>query len=425
MATRVAQSINTIVLRICAIFLSVSGMQQMSNRNVLISGAGIAGPALAFWLKRYGFTPTVVEKAPTLREGGQAIDVLGTATEVVRRMGLLERVQELGTGKRGTSYVDARGRVRASISSETFNGVGANGDTEIQRGDLARVLYEATRDVEYMFGDSITALTQDQDGARVSFEHASPRTFDLVIGADGAHSHTCALAFGPEAQFARHMGYYIGIYTVPNFLGLDHWELDYNTPGMIAGAYSARENTEAKAIFAWASDPIDYDHRDAGQQKKIVADAFAGQGWQVPQLLAHLDDAPDFYFDAMTQIHMDTWHNGRVALVGDAGYCASPLSGQGADLSLVGAYSLAGELATAAGDHTIAFPAYEQQLRPMVDACQKFAEGTGAWYAPAGKVMIGFRNLNVRLLPYLPWRGLIGGAPQKVARTIAAKDYAA
>ncbi|MET9490256.1 FAD-dependent monooxygenase [Nocardia sp. NPDC006630] len=401
-------------------------MNEMKNRNVLISGASIAGPALAFWLKRYGFTPTVVEKAPALREGGQAIDVLGTATEVVRRMGLLDRVHEMSTGKRGTSYVDANGKVRASISSEAFNGVGANGDTEIQRGDLARVLYEATRDdVEYIFGDSIAELVQDENGVRVRFEHAAPRTFDLVIGADGAHSHTRTLAFGPESRFARHMGYYISIYTVPNFLGLDHWEQDYNTPGTIAGAYSARENTEAKAIFAWASDPIDYDYRDGAQQRKIVAEAFSGQSWQVPQLLAHLDDAPDFYFDAMTQIRMDSWHTGRVALVGDAGYCASPLSGQGADLSLVGAYILAGELAAAAGDHTAGFANYDRQLRPMVEACQKFAEGTGAWYAPASKAMIRFRDLNVRLLPYLPWRGLIGGAPQKVARTVEAKDYAA
>ncbi|MFJ4652171.1 FAD-dependent monooxygenase [Nocardia sp. NPDC088792] len=259
----------------------------------------------------------------------------------------------------------------------------------------------------------------------MTFERGAPRTFDLVIGADGAHSHTRTLAFGPESRFAKHMGYYISIYTIPNFLGLDRWELDYNTPGKIAGAYSARENTEAKAVFAWASDPIDYDYRDLPQQKKILAETYGGQGWEVPNLLAHLDDSPDFYFDAMVQIHMDTWSTGRVALVGDAGYCASPLSGQGADLSLVGAYILAGELGAAAGDHAVAFAAYERQLRPMVDACQQFAEGTGAWYAPASKAMIRFRNLNVRLLPYLPWRGLIGGAPQKVARTIPVMNYSA
>ncbi|MEV0248538.1 FAD-dependent monooxygenase [Nocardia sp. NPDC050712] len=399
-------------------------MQQMSNRTVLISGAGIAGPTLAFWLRRYGFTPTIVELSPTLRAGGQAIDVLGTATEVVRRMGLLERVHEMSTGKRGTSYVDATGRVRATISSEVFNGVGAHGDTEIQRGDLARILYDATRDdVEYLLGDTITELVQDPDYVRVWFEHAAPRTFDLVIGADGVHSPTRTLAFGPESRFLRHMGYYICIYTIPNFLQLDHWELDYNTPGKIAGAYSARENTQAKAIFAWAAEPIDYDHRDTATQQRILAESFAGQGWRVPELLEHLGTAPDFYFDAMAQIRMDTWHRARVALVGDAGYCASPLSGQGADLSLVGAYTLAGELAAAAGDHTVAFPAYEQRMRPMVEACQKFAERTGAWYAPSSTAMIKFRNLNVRLLPHLPWRGLIGGAPQKVARTIPAFDY--
>ncbi|MGW5111274.1 FAD-dependent monooxygenase [Nocardia sp. NPDC004123] len=399
-------------------------MQQTSTKNVLISGASIAGPALAFWLQRYGFTPTIVEKSPTPRPGGQAIDVLGTATEVIRRMGLLEQVHARSTGKRGTSYVDAAGKARASISAEIFNGVGANGDTEIQRGDLAEVLYEATRDsVEYLFGDSIAAMREDEDGVHVTFEHAAPRTFDLVIGADGVHSHTRTLAFGPESGFLHHMGYYIAIYTTPNLLDLDHWELDYNTPGKIAGSYSARHNTEAKAIFAWASKPLDYDYRDTATQRRILAEIFAGQGWEVPRLLAELPDAADFYFDAMAQIRMDTWSTGRIALVGDAGYCASPLSGQGANLSLVGAYVLAGELAAAAGDHRVAFAAYEREMRPMVDACQRFAAGVGGWYAPNSKAMIAFRNLNVRLLPYLPWRGLIGGAPQKVARTIAAKDY--
>jgi 2-polyprenyl-6-methoxyphenol hydroxylase-like FAD-dependent oxidoreductase len=286
------------------------------------------------------------------------------------------------------------------------------------------VLYEATRDnVEYLFGDSITALTQDDSGVHVTFANAEPRTFDLVIGADGVHSNTRKLVFGPESEFIKHMGYYIAIYTTPNLLELDRWELDYNTPGTIAGSYSARQNTEAKAVFAFESDPIDYDYRDIAQQKKIVAERYAGQGWEVPRLLGHLDAATDFYFDAMAQIHLDSWSKGRVSLVGDAGYCASPLSGQGADLSLVGAYVLAGELAAANGDQTIAFARYEQEMRPLVEACQSFAEGVGKWYAPPSNSMIRMRNINVRLLPYLPWRGLIGGAPQKVARTVAAKDY--
>ncbi|WP_433728698.1 FAD-dependent monooxygenase [Nocardia sp. CA-129566] len=403
----------------------MSSPQSLKNRTVLISGASIAGPALAYWLHRYGFTPTIVERAPQLRAGGQAIDVLGTATEVVRRMGLLERVHEMSTGKRGTSYVDAAGKVKANISSEVFNGVGANGDTEIQRGDLSRVLYEATRDdVEYLFGDSIAELAQDDSGVHVTFVKAEPRTFDLVIGADGVHSNTRGLVFGPESDFIRHMGYYISIFTTPNLLELDRWELDYNTPGTIAGSYSARSNTEAKAVFAFESEQLDYDYRDVEQQKKILADRFAGQGWEVARLLAHLDAAEDFYFDAMAQIYMDDWSKGRVALVGDAGYCASPLSGQGADLSLVGAYILAGELAAAGGDHTVAFARYRAEMRPMVEACQTFAEGVGKWYAPPSNSMIRMRNLNVRLLPYLPWRGLIGGAPQKVARTVAAKNYA-
>ncbi|KAA8890198.1 FAD-dependent oxidoreductase [Nocardia colli] len=398
----------------------------MSNRpmTVLISGASIAGPTLAFWLNRYGFAVTIVERAAALRDGGQAIDVLGAGTEVIRKMGLLGQVHEFSTGKRGTSYVDATGKAQASMSSEVFNGVGASGDCEIQRGDLARVLYEATRDdVGYLFGDSITTLTEDEKGVHVTFSHAEPRTFDLVIGADGVHSNTRRLVFGPEADFLRHMGYYISIYTTPNLLALDHWEQDYNVPGKIAGSYSARENTQAKAVFAFESAPIDYDYRNVEQQKRIVADTFADAGWQVPRLLEHLTAADDFYFDAMAQIHMDDWSKGRVALVGDAGYCAAPLSGQGTNLSLVGAYILAGELAAAHGDHTVAFPRYRQELLPLVKAGQAFAEGVGKWYAPPTNWMIRLRNLNVRLLPYLPWRGLIGGAPQKVARTIEIKDY--
>ncbi|WP_280441351.1 FAD-dependent monooxygenase [Nocardia brasiliensis] len=404
----------------------MSNPQPPRNRNVLISGASIAGPALAFWLNRYGFAPTIVERAPVLRTGGQAIDVLGTGTDVVRKMGLLDQVLESSTGKRGTSYVDASGRSRADISSEMFNGVGARGDTEIQRGDLARVLYDATRDdVGYLFGDSITGLTEDAEGVHVTFARAESRTFDLVIGADGVHSNTRSLVFGPEREFLRHMGYYIAIFTTPNLLELDHWEQDYNVPGKIAGSYSARENAEAKAVFAFESGPLDYDYRDVAQQKRILAETFAGVGWAVPRLLAHLDAATDFYFDAMAQIKMDAWSKGRVALVGDAGYCAAPLSGQGANLSLVGAYVLAGELAAARGDHTVAFARYHQEMRPMVEACQRFAEGVGKWYAPPTNSLIRLRNLNVRLLPYLPWRALIGGAPQKVARTIPAKNYRA
>lgn len=399
-------------------------MTGLRNRDILISGAGIAGPALAFWLRRYGFEVTIVERSAGSRAGGQAIDILGTGTEVVRRMGLLERVLELSTGKRGTSYVDAAGRVRAEISSTVFNGVGADGDTEIERGDLARILYEATRaEVDYRFGDSITALSQDDSGVHVTFADGAPRRFDLVIGADGVHSPTRRLVFGPESEFLRHMGYYIAIYTVPNLLGLDRWELDHNTPGTVAGCASARENIEAKAIFAWASAPLDYDRRNVAQQREIVAATFAGHGWAVPRLLEYLGSAEDFYFDAMAQIKLRHWSSGRIALVGDAGYCASPLSGQGTNLALVGAYVLAGELAAAGGDHRAGFARYHEELRPLVLACQRFAEGVGKWYAPPTDSMIRLRNLNVRLLPYLPWRGLIGGAPQKIARTIAVRGY--
>lgn len=186
-----------------------------------------------------------------------------------------------------------------------------------------------------------------------------------------------------------------------------------------ASARSVPVGAVSGSMSSWAATPI----RSACWSVPTLR--LAGPGWEVPRPVVELPATQDFYFDAMAHMKMGTWSRGRVSLVGDAGYCASPLSGQGAELSLVGAYLLAGELSAAAGDYRVAFARYEQEMRPMVDACQKFAEGVGRWYAPGSKAMIRVRNLNVRALPYLPWRGLIGGAPQQVARTVAAKSYSA
>jgi 2-polyprenyl-6-methoxyphenol hydroxylase-like FAD-dependent oxidoreductase len=341
---------------------------------VLISGASVAGPTLAYWLRRHGFAPTVVERAPEPRPGGQAIDVRGAAVEVARRMGVLDEIRAARTGQRGMTFVDENGAELMSSTDVTLTGGPTDGpDIEILKDDLTAILLGATDGIEYVYGDSIASLTQLFDGVAVTFERGEPRTFDLVIGADGLHSAVRRLAFGPEADHLRHLNAYLAVFSAPNFLDLDHWQVFHQTPGKMAGLYSARQNTEARVNIGFESPPIDYDYRDVEQQKKLIADAFDGDGWEIPRLLEEMWRSSDFYFDAMAQVHMDDWSTGRVALVGDAGYCASPLSGQGTSLAMVGAYVLAGELKAAGDDHAAAFAAYRREMREFVEANQHLA----------------------------------------------------
>ena len=392
----------------------------MQNRRVLISGASVAGPALAFWLRRHGFTPTVVERAPELRDGGYAVDFRGASLQVLERMGLLGAVEAAATRMGDVTYVDSENRPLV-VTPATYQ----SGELEILRGDLARILYDATADgVEYVFGDSITGVTEHGDGVTVTFEHGEPREFDLVIGADGLHSNVRSLVFGDESRFRRDLGYHVSICTVPNHLGLDRVGRFYNEPNRTVGVYSARGNTEAKALFWFGSGPLDYDHRDVGQQRRIVEETFRDVGWETPALLKAMREAPDFYFDSASQIKLDAYSRGRVALVGDAAYCAAPLSGMGTSLAIVGAYVLAGELAAAGGDHVTAFRAYQAEMRGFVDACQKLAEGNGKWFVPPTRAWLKFRNLNYRLLPYLPWRKVIEELPLKAGNAITLKQYA-
>ncbi|MFG6201201.1 FAD-dependent monooxygenase [Nonomuraea sp. JJY05] len=335
--------------------------------NILISGASVAGPALAYWLRHHGFTPTVVERAPQVRAGGYAVDFRGEALDVLDRMGLLEQVKALDTHMGDAAMVDRDGNQYATLPAVIFAG-----DLEVLKGDLTHLLYEATRHgVEYIFGDSIATLEQDADGVHVTFERGRPRRFDLVVGADGLHSRTRSLAFGPEEQFVRHLGIYTAIFSLPNYLGLRNTGQLYSVPGRAANIFSARDNTEARAALHFASGPLAYDRYDDEQHKRIVAEQFAGQGWQIPRLLKEMSTAEDFFFDANAQIEMGRWSSGRVALLGDAGYCSAPTSGRGTSQALIGAYILAGELAVADGGHAAAFEAYEREMRGYVTEHQQ------------------------------------------------------
>jgi 2-polyprenyl-6-methoxyphenol hydroxylase-like FAD-dependent oxidoreductase len=343
--------------------------------KVLISGASVAGPALAYWLDRHGFAATVVERAPALRAGGQAIDIRGVALDVADRMGLLTALRQVRTRMRGMSVVDGDGKeLMRSTDHALSSGRLDSDDIEVLREDLTALLHERTSNtVEYLFGDSIATLEQGHRGVWVTFERATPRRFDIVIGADGLHSTVRRLAFGPEAAYVRHLGTYLGVYTMENVLGLEDWQVWFREGDLGGGIYPARHNTELRVNLGFLSAVIAHDYRDVGAQRKLLAERFAGMRWEVPRLLEGMWQAPDFYFDAMAQVRMNSWARGRVALLGDAGYCASPLSGQGTSLALVGAYLLAAELAAAGGDHAAAFAGYERRLRPFAELNQALA----------------------------------------------------
>jgi 2-polyprenyl-6-methoxyphenol hydroxylase-like FAD-dependent oxidoreductase len=396
----------------------------MRNRTVLISGAGIGGPALAFWLRRHGFAPTVVEVAPGPRPGGHAVDMRGAGREVVARMGLLDLVREASVDERGFAYVDRRGRWTAKMPADLFGGEGMVAEIEIMRGELTRILYEATREgTEYLFGDRIVALSEGEDGVKVTFAGGTVRNFDLVVGADGVYSGVRRLAFGPDAEFVRHIGGYTAYFTVPDPGNLENWFLMHNEPGgLVAGIRPERGGT-AKAMLSFTAPAMDYDRRDVLAQQELLRQKFKTMGWLVPAMLDAMPDAPDFYFDAFCQVHLDRWYRGRTVLLGDAGYCGSPLVGLGTAMALVGAYVLAGELSASPDDHAAAFARYQQEMAGYVKQCQQLPPGGVKGFAPGSALMIRLRNLSMGMMTRWPMRGLFAKQFQK-ADAITLKDYA-
>jgi 2-polyprenyl-6-methoxyphenol hydroxylase-like FAD-dependent oxidoreductase len=395
----------------------------MTNRTVLISGAGIGGPALAFWLRRHGFAPTVVEVAPAPRPGGHAVDLRGAGREVVERMGLLDAVRAERVDERGFAYVNGRGRWTARMPADLFNGEGMVAEIEIMRGNLSRILYDATRDgTEYLFDDRITGLTDDGDGIKVTFASGAVRCFDIVVGADGLHSGVRQLAFGPEQEYVRHLGGYMAYFTVPDPGKLDHWFLMHGVPGGLVAGIRPENGGTAKAMLSFTSPQLEYDRRDMPAQQAILRERFAGAGWLVPQILAAMPQADDFYFDSLSQVHMGQWHRNRTVLLGDAGYCGSPLAGLATAMALVAAYVLAGELSATPDDHETAFARYESEMRDYVKQCQALPGGGVKGFAPNSALMIRLRDLSMGMMTRWPMRALIAKQFQK-ADAITLKDY--
>ncbi|HKC94660.1 MAG TPA: FAD-dependent monooxygenase [Nitrospira sp.] len=337
--------------------------------RILISGAGPAGLTAAYWLRRYGYHPTIVERASSLLVGGYKIDVRGAALQVLRQMGVHDAVVAAQTDMQGAMLVDREGNIVNRMSGDSF-GHRVGGDLEIVRGTLCQILKDHVGDVEFRFGDTIQGITQTAQSAQVQFVKGGVREFDCVIGADGLHSNVRQIVFGEEPRFLRDLGLYLCVYSVPNYLQLDRMEIQYSELGRIAAIWSSRNDPNAKACFGFVAPSHRIDLRDRVQQQQVLKTVYAGIGWEVPRLLELMPTASDWYFDTAAQIDMPRWSEGRVVLVGDAAYCASPMSGQGTSIALIGAYVLAGELATASGAHLHAFAEFENVMRPFVEANQ-------------------------------------------------------
>jgi 2-polyprenyl-6-methoxyphenol hydroxylase-like FAD-dependent oxidoreductase len=370
--------------------------------RVLVSGASIAGPVLAYWLTRSGVDVTVVERAPTLRKtGGHAVDLFRPSMEISAKMGVLPRIEALATGT-DTMTVLREGRRRPiRVDLTKLTGAASDQHVEIMRDDLSEVYYDAGRDdVEYVFGDSITAISPDGE---VTFEHAPPRRFDIVVGADGLHSNVRRLVFGDEAGLTQFIGGYLAVVSAPKAMARHNEMLGHLGVGRLVAVYTADHLDDARIVFMFRSkQELEYDHRDALRQKELLRDAFAGMHPQVDGWLSEIDRTPAFYFDAISQLQLNEWSRGRVTLVGDAGYCPGPAVGGSTSLAVIGAYVLAGELAQAGGDHERAFAAYQRQMAESVSRSRAFARGAAKTIIPGSRAAVWALSRGLQLVSLLP-----------------------
>jgi 2-polyprenyl-6-methoxyphenol hydroxylase-like FAD-dependent oxidoreductase len=395
--------------------------------TVLISGAGIAGPALAFWLTKSGYQVTIVEVADGIRPGGQTVDLRGAGGDVVKRMGLIDQMRQRSLHQHGVAWIKADGSRRADMPVTAFHGNGLVSKLEILRGDLVDVLYQATKEhTEYRFNTRIEDLSENDDGVSATLSDGSTLSADLVVGCDGPHSAVRRLVFGREDQFVKPLGGYNAWFTAPDTVGLDGWYLMYQAPGLNASMRPSHDPAFCKAGLAFRSEPIAYDRRDADEQRALLATHFAGAGWQCDALLSAAETADDFYFDAFAQVHMPTISKGRVTLAGDAGYCASPLSGMGTSLALVGAYVLAGELGPAESLNAQliqdALQRYEGVMRPYIERCQDLPNGIDG-YLPKSTSDIAMTAQAMKWMQRWPFRSFAEKKWFTTADAIDLPDY--
>jgi len=395
-------------------------MADAGNRSVLISGAGIAGPTLAFWLKAGGFEPVLVEHAPSLRRGGYVIDFWGTGYDIAERMGLLPAIHREGYRVRELRVVGDAGQRLAGFGVDVLHELTNGRYVTLARSTLSRLLFEEIRDsVEVIFDDAIAGLEERGDHVQVTFERGGARTFDLVVGTDGLHSRVRALAFGPQQRFETSLGYGVAAFEVEGYRPREEdVYVMHGRPGRMLGRFTLH-NDRTLFLFVFTADGALPDAPD--NQKALLRRRYGDGAWEAPRILEALDGSRDLYFDRVSQIRMPRWSRGRLALVGDSAACVSLVAGQGSALAMTAAYVLAGELVRAPGDHATAFRRYEDSLRSWIELKQRGAERFAAAFAPRTSPGIWFRNTVLRAftIPGLA-RWAVG---REITDTLAPPDY--
>jgi 2-polyprenyl-6-methoxyphenol hydroxylase-like FAD-dependent oxidoreductase len=348
------------------------------NGNVLISGAGVAGLALAYWLDRAGFATTLVERAPAFRRGGQAVDIRGVALDVVNAMGLLDEARALRTRLKGMSMLDAEGNETERTEERTFSaGRLDSEDIEIFRDDLCELLMGAMSDrVEFIYDDSIRTIDDHGDGVAVTFAGGLSKEFDLLMGADGIYSNVRKQCFGDESTFVFPLGVVLALFSTPNLIDLADWQLGHRQDGVFYVIYPSHDKRELRIGVGFAAPEPAVSRSDAQAQKQLVASRCAHLKGAFPRFVDAMRATDQFYYNELAQIRMPSWSKGRVVLAGDAGYCPSPFSGQGTSLALVGAFVLVRELIRHWDHPAQAFAAYEHRMRPYVNLNQALVDLT-------------------------------------------------
>jgi 2-polyprenyl-6-methoxyphenol hydroxylase-like FAD-dependent oxidoreductase len=372
--------------------------------RVAINGAGVAGPALAYWLHRGGHEVVLIEKAPRFRTGGYLIDFWGVGYTVAERMGILADVRKAGYSVREMRLVDGRGRKAGLLDVDIFRRLLNDRYTSLPRGALAATIYRTIEGrVESIFGNSISGIEQRAADVYVSFEHGAAREFDLVVGADGLHSTVRKLVFGPESQFEKQLGYWVAAFEVEGYRPCDELVyVAYSAPGRQVGRFSLRDDRTLFLFVFAVEHMIGPEPHDLEQRKELLHRIFGNAGWECPQILQAMDRVESIYFDRASQIRMDSWSNDRVVLIGDAAACLSLLAAEGTGLALTEAYVLAGELRRAGDDYREAFRRYEQQLRPFIESKQATARSFGGAFAPRTWMGIWLRNQVIKLAAIPP-----------------------
>jgi 2-polyprenyl-6-methoxyphenol hydroxylase-like FAD-dependent oxidoreductase len=394
-----------------------------TRMRIVINGVGIAGPTLAYWLRKAGHEVLLVESAPHLRSGGYVIDFGMVGYDVAEKMGLIPRIREQGYPVKEMRFVDRHGRKRGGMTMDVVRRLLHGRYTSVRRSDLAATIYGALGgEVETIFGDSVARIEEEERCVRVSFDHAPEREVDLVIGADGLHSRVRQLAFGPDAAVEVPLGYHAAAFEVEGYRPRDELVyLGYGVPGRQIFRFSMRDD-KTLFLFAFRDEYLTTESPSSEQERKAaLAQVFADVGWECPEILAAMASVRDIYFDRVSQIRMERWTKGRTALVGDAAACVSLLAGEGAGLAMAEAYVLAGELCNCGGDHGAAFTRYQERLTPFLKRKQASAARFASSFAPRTAFGITFRNLATRLMrfPFL-LEFFLG---RELRDTIALPDY--